>query len=130
MDGEIVVFANRALPRAAKRSLHRMTRAKPLRHAWRAVTAPFGAWTFHAMSVWIWHVPVLFRLALASAPLHILQHAITSHAHAQAVGCRLEVDVARAAACRFGQQCIHDLYDGFATRQRTQVIQRFGEISL
>jgi putative membrane protein len=51
-----------------------MTRAKPLRHAWLALTAPLGAWTFHALSVWIWHVPVLFRLALENASLHILQH--------------------------------------------------------
>jgi len=63
-----------ALPLAAQRSLHRMTQAQPLRHAWRAFTAPLGAWTFHGLSVWVWHVPVLFRLALESVPLHILQH--------------------------------------------------------
>jgi putative membrane protein len=63
-----------ALPLAAKRSLRPMTRAKPLRQAWGAVTAPLGAWSFHALSVWVWHVPMLFRLALESVPLHILQH--------------------------------------------------------
>ena len=63
-----------ALRLPTRRSLHRMTRAKPLRRAWRALTAPFGAWTLHALSVWLWHVPVLFRLALESVPLHILQH--------------------------------------------------------
>jgi putative membrane protein len=63
-----------ALPLPTPRSLHRLTRAKPLRRAWRMLTAPFGAWTVHALSVWLWHVPVLFRLALESVPLHILQH--------------------------------------------------------
>jgi putative membrane protein len=63
-----------ALSVTTQRSLHRMTRAKPLRHAWRLLTAPLGAWTFHALSVWVWHVPMLFRLALESVPLHILQH--------------------------------------------------------
>jgi putative membrane protein len=63
-----------ALPLPTPRSLHRLTRAKPLRRAWRMLTAPFSAWTVHALSVWLWHVPVLFRLALESVPLHILQH--------------------------------------------------------
>jgi putative membrane protein len=63
-----------ALPSGAQRSLHRMSQAKLLRRPWRAFSAPLGAWTFHALSIWVWHVPVLFTLALESVALHILQH--------------------------------------------------------
>jgi putative membrane protein len=63
-----------ALPVAVQRSLRRMTHGGPIQAAWRAVTAPLGAWTFHALSVWVWHLPALFRLALENAGLHILQH--------------------------------------------------------
>ncbi len=38
------------------------------------LSPPASAWTFHAVALWLWHLPILFRLALASTPIHILQH--------------------------------------------------------
>jgi cytochrome c oxidase assembly factor CtaG len=45
------------------------------RRAWRVLTAPAGAWTVHALALWVWHIPVLFLAALADPSLHVLQHA-------------------------------------------------------
>ena len=64
-----------ALPVRVVRMLRRYGRARPLRRTWRALTSPSGAWFAHAIALWGWHAPVLFVAALASAPLHALQHA-------------------------------------------------------
>jgi len=64
-----------ALPRGVMRALRGCARASPLRRTWRAFTSPSGAWFVHAIALWGWHVPALFVAALASAPLHALQHA-------------------------------------------------------
>jgi len=50
-------------------------RASPIRRLWRATTAPVSATAAHALALWIWHWPVLFAAALASEPVHVLQHA-------------------------------------------------------
>ena len=42
---------------------------------WDISTSPRGAWLFHAMVVWAWHVPVLFEAGLRSEAIHALQHA-------------------------------------------------------
>ena len=44
------------------------------RGAWRALTAPVCAWSVHALALWLWHIPVFFRAALADPSLHVLQH--------------------------------------------------------
>jgi putative membrane protein len=44
------------------------------RGAWRVLTAPAGAWSAHALALWLWHMPVLFLAALADPSLHVLQH--------------------------------------------------------
>ena len=38
------------------------------------MSTPASAWTFHAVALWLWHLPLLFRLALAHTPVHVLQH--------------------------------------------------------
>jgi putative membrane protein len=40
----------------------------------RVVTAPAAVWLLHAVALWAWHVPALFNAALASDPIHALQH--------------------------------------------------------
>ena len=50
-------------------------RAPWLRAAWGSMTSPVGAWTLHAIALWLWHVPLLFEAALASEAVHIAQHA-------------------------------------------------------
>lgn len=53
----------------------RWSRSPPL----RAVSAVLGgsvvAWALHAIALWGWHVPPLFRAALAHPGLHLAQHA-------------------------------------------------------
>jgi putative membrane protein len=44
------------------------------RGAWRLLTSPAGAWSVHALALWVWHIPVLFLAALADQSLHVLQH--------------------------------------------------------
>ena len=50
-------------------------RAPSLRSAWGALTTPLTAWSLHAIALWGWHAPVLFRAAAADEMLHALQHA-------------------------------------------------------
>jgi cytochrome c oxidase assembly factor CtaG len=33
-----------------------------------------GAWLLHALALWLWHLPILFRAALLDPFVHILQH--------------------------------------------------------
>ena len=37
-------------------------------------TLSLAAWILHALALWVWHLPMLFRAALQSPFLHILQH--------------------------------------------------------
>jgi len=62
----------RALPRRARRR----ALAWPLvRTAWQRATSPGGAWVLHGAALWVWHLPVLFDAAVASEPVHALEHA-------------------------------------------------------
>src|SRR6185295_1436747 len=42
---------------------------------WGLITDPLAAWALHALALWLWHVPLLFKAALHSEALHALQHA-------------------------------------------------------
>jgi putative membrane protein len=64
-----------ALPRRPLRAAGRFMRRRAPATAWRALTAPLGAWLAHAASLWLWHAPVLFGLALVHEGVHIAQHA-------------------------------------------------------
>jgi putative membrane protein len=54
--------------------LRRMADFRPLRQAWHYATAPFGAWMIHAIVLWSWHLPALFRATLHSDLIHSFQH--------------------------------------------------------
>jgi putative membrane protein len=64
-----------ALPRRPLRAAGRFTRRRGFAAAWRALTAPLGAWLAHAAALWLWHAPALFAAALATESLHVAQHA-------------------------------------------------------
>jgi putative membrane protein len=64
-----------ATPPGALRALAALAHSSLMSRAWRAITEPVGAWCFHALALWIWHLPVLFNAALTSPSLHVLQHA-------------------------------------------------------
>lgn len=57
---------------------HRIRRAQRpwVMSVWRHVTAPLTVLLLHAATVWAWHLPVLFDLALAHEGIHALQHAM------------------------------------------------------
>jgi putative membrane protein len=42
--------------------------------AWTAITAPLSVFLLHAGALWVWHIPAMYDLALASEPVHVLEH--------------------------------------------------------
>jgi putative membrane protein len=64
----------RALPRDVRQALTRFAHGPRLRAAGHALTAPVAATGVHALALWVWHAPALFAVALASEPVHVLQH--------------------------------------------------------
>ena len=63
-----------ALKPAWRKLLARIARIDALHEAWRICSEPIGAWSLHAIAIWVWHVPVLFEAALADEAVHIAQH--------------------------------------------------------
>lgn len=57
-------------PRAA-----RVLQGAPVGGLWRTFTTPVVAWALHGITVWIWHVPRLYELAVHDEAVHALQHA-------------------------------------------------------
>lgn len=55
--------------------LGQFTQRGGVKRTWRAVTHPLGIVIAHAIAVWVWHLPSWYEAALASEPIHILQHA-------------------------------------------------------
>jgi putative membrane protein len=48
---------------------------RPLPRAlWSRLTSARGAWLFHFVVLWAWHLPVLFEAGLHHEPIHALQH--------------------------------------------------------
>lgn len=52
----------------------RLQRSQGVRRAFAWMLTSLGAWALHAIALWVWHVPFLFRGALEHPLLHILQH--------------------------------------------------------
>lgn len=40
-----------------------------------ALSRPFVAWLIYLLTLWVWHLPALYQLALASDGVHFVQHA-------------------------------------------------------
>lgn len=51
-------------------------RTRPASRAWRILTAPLVAWALHGIVIWVWHLPVLYDLAVENEGIHALQHAM------------------------------------------------------
>ena len=47
-----------------------------LRRAWSALTRMPVAWMLHAGALWLWHIPLAYDAALASGPLHDVEHLV------------------------------------------------------
>lgn len=55
--------------------------AAPLQHSWTSgvfalLTAPACAWILHGLTVWVWHAPPLYDLAISQESVHAVQHAM------------------------------------------------------
>jgi putative membrane protein len=50
-------------------------RTSTLRTVGTLTMLPLGAWIVHALALWLWHLPLLFRAALLDPLVHLLQHA-------------------------------------------------------
>jgi putative membrane protein len=72
--GKPVVASLKALPPGKAGLLLRWTKPAWVQAAWRFVTNPLVAWFIHAVVLWAWHAPVLFRAALHNEAVHALQH--------------------------------------------------------
>ena len=57
-----------------RRAAAAVARTSAVQKLWQPVTSPLGAWSVHALAVWIWHAPILFALALTSFGWHVAQH--------------------------------------------------------
>ena len=112
-----------ALKASWRKALAGVARIDLLRVAWRACSAPIGAWTLQAVALWTWHMPVLFDAALADEGVHIAQHScflvsalffwwsvfrrgVASPILARRLAASLAFPVSRDAAARAGKQAI------------------------
>jgi cytochrome c oxidase assembly factor CtaG len=62
------------LPRGIRGFFILGARASILRAWWRAITRPMIATILHGVAIWLWHVPILFDMAVVNVTIHRLQH--------------------------------------------------------
>ncbi len=72
--GKPVIAFLWAIPLSWSRTLGSWSQAKWFVEVWRSITKPLNAWLIHAISLWVWHVPVLFQATLSSDLVHTIQH--------------------------------------------------------
>jgi putative membrane protein len=51
-----------------------ITRAAAVKKVWHFVTNAWFVWTFHAVALWVWHIPRLFQATRTSEAVHSAQH--------------------------------------------------------
>jgi putative membrane protein len=61
-------------PPAMRSAAAALARSVAVQALWPPVTSPLVAWSLHALALWIWHVPILFVLALTNFGWHVVQH--------------------------------------------------------
>lgn len=64
-----------ACPPPLRANVVRILQGRWWRHASRRLTLPLVAWCAHALALWLWHAPQLFRASLEHQSVHELQHA-------------------------------------------------------
>jgi putative membrane protein len=63
-----------ALPRPCREALTNLSRRPHFRNAWNVISNPVTTWLIHGITLWAWHVPVLYQATLESDSVHALQH--------------------------------------------------------
>ncbi len=64
----------RGVPRRWQRTIGPFLAAAPIRRAYRALMHPLTAGILFSVSMWLWHVPALYELALADPAWHAFEH--------------------------------------------------------
>jgi putative membrane protein len=62
------------LPDRTRLSAARVLQSSPVGGVWRTFSAPLVAWALHGLTVWVWHVPRLYELAVRNEAVHAFQH--------------------------------------------------------
>jgi putative membrane protein len=63
-----------ALPRVWRVAAGRAWNAVGMRRGSAALARPLPAWGLHTVALWAWHLPGPYTAALASAPIHAIEH--------------------------------------------------------
>jgi len=63
-----------SLPRATRVGIGRTWNAIGMRGVGATLARPLPAWGLHTVALWAWHLPGPYSAALASAPIHALEH--------------------------------------------------------
>ncbi|HZU34077.1 MAG TPA: cytochrome c oxidase assembly protein [Candidatus Angelobacter sp.] len=63
-----------ALPFDARIKLTRMIHWVFLEKIWAIGSAPFAVWILHGITLWLWHVPLLYQATLDNEFVHAAQH--------------------------------------------------------
>ena len=63
-----------SLPRGVRVAGGRAWNAVGMRRGGAALARPLPAWGLHTIALWAWHLPGPYSAALASAPVHALEH--------------------------------------------------------
>ena len=73
--GDPVTVIVWALPLRWRRSVGLWwRRARGLRALWAVLTLAPVAWALHVLTLWLWHAPSLYEMALLSEPVHVFEH--------------------------------------------------------
>jgi putative membrane protein len=63
-----------ALPLGARIKLTRITHWTLPAKIWASGSAPFAVWVLHGVTLWLWHVPLLYQATLDNEFVHAMQH--------------------------------------------------------
>jgi putative membrane protein len=72
--GRPMAVSLKSLPKSWARSIGSAANARWWQTIWQVVSGAAFAWILHAIVLWVWHVPFLFRATLRSDFVHALQH--------------------------------------------------------
>ncbi|MBA2667007.1 MAG: cytochrome c oxidase assembly protein [Trueperaceae bacterium] len=65
-----------ALPRGARLAVIGAWSARPaLRAGWHACTGPVVVWSVLATTLWLWHLPAFYQVAVTDRTVHVFEHA-------------------------------------------------------
>jgi putative membrane protein len=65
-----------ALPRLGRPTGATVLQSPLVKRGWRLLTTPVCAWALHGLTLWVWHLPALYQLAVRQEGVHALQHAM------------------------------------------------------